>query len=284
MKQLLVLGGPTASGKTALAIEWALRHQTEIVSADSRQCYRELHIGVAKPTDEELQTVPHHFINSHSIHDHVTAADYESFGLNTVKQLFEKHDTVICVGGTGLYIKALCEGMDWMPPIQPDIQREVENNYQELGLTWLQDEVKRTDPLFFEQGEIHNPARLIRALSFKRSTGESIVAYRTGEKKQRAFNIQYFMLEPDRSVLYDRINQRVDQMLEQGLLAEVEQLRPFQHLKNLQTVGYQELFPYFSGECSLDESIAKIKQHTRNYAKRQLTWFRNQGHFQKIIN
>ncbi|MBL7771960.1 MAG: tRNA (adenosine(37)-N6)-dimethylallyltransferase MiaA [Chitinophagaceae bacterium] len=284
MHRLVVIGGPTASGKTALAIEWALKYNTEILSADSRQCYRELGIGVAKPSLEELHKVPHHFINSHSIHEEISAADYEEYGLHCLTTLFQQYETVVCVGGTGLYIKALCEGLDAMPSINKTIQLETEEQYHALGLNWLQAQLQQEDVAFFESGDRNNPARLLRALIFKRSTGKSILQYRTGQQKTRPFHIDYFLLEPDRNTLYERINKRVDVMIQQGLVDEARNLYPYRTLKNLQTVGYQELFAHFNGECSLEESIDKIKQHSRNYAKRQLTWFKNQGHFVKIIN
>lgn len=284
MHRLVVIGGPTASGKTALAIEWALKYNTEILSADSRQCYRELGIGVAKPSLEELHKVPHHFINSHSIHEEISAADYEEYGLHCLTTLFQQYETVVCVGGTGLYIKALCEGLDAMPSINKTIQQETEEQYNALGLNWLQAQLQQEDVAFFESGDRNNPARLLRALIFKRSTGKSILQYRTGQQKTRPFHIDYFLLEPDRNTLYERINKRVDVMIQQGLIDEARNLYPYRTLKNLQTVGYQELLAHFNGECSLEESIDKIKQHSRNYAKRQLTWFKNQGHFVKIIN
>lgn len=282
MKTLLVLGGPTASGKTKMAIEWALQHQTEILSADSRQCYIELNIGVAKPSQEELATVKHHFIDSHHIQDPISAGDYERYGLSVLDNLFQQKDTVICCGGTGLYIKALCEGIDEMPDVNPEIKHRIEQAYQEKGLIWLQQEVQRHDPEFYGQAEKENPSRLLRALVFKLSTGQSIIHFRKEKKKERNFHIKKYYLAPSRPVLYHRINHRVDQMILDGLEEEARQLYPFKHLKNLNTVGYQEFFNYFDGQLSRSEAIEKIKQHTRNYAKRQLTWFQNEGSYEKI--
>jgi tRNA dimethylallyltransferase len=282
VKTLLVLGGPTASGKTKVAIEWALKHNTEILSADSRQCYTELNIGVAKPSKEELQMVKHHFVHSHSIHENVSAGDYERFGLAVLEKLFQTKDTVICTGGTGLYIKALCDGMDEMPTINEEIKMNSEYLYGVNGLAWLQEEVKKIDPLFFNQAEQQNPTRLLRALIFKLSTDQSIIDFRKHSKKERPFEIKKFYLAVDRPLLYERINNRVDQMLQDGLEEEVRNLSPYKHIKNLQTVGYQELFSYFDGSCSYAEAVNNIKQHTRHYAKRQLTWFQNQEGFEKL--
>lgn len=273
-RTLHVICGPTAVGKTAFAINLAQQLNTAIISADSRQCYKEMTIGTAKPSKEELQAVKHYFIDEFSVTEHITAADFERLALGYLEEIFAtSNDAVVC-GGTGLYIKALCEGLDEMPAVNEDIDREINEAYKQKGIDWLKDEVQKYDPDFFAEAEQENPARLLRALVFKLSTGESIIHYRSGKKKQRDFKIKKTILELPREELYERINKRVDVMMEMGLLKEVESLYPYKNLKNLQTVGYSELFDYLDGNYSLEEAIDKIKQHTRNYAKRQMTWFR----------
>lgn len=231
-------------------------------------------IGTAKPTPEELATVKHYFIHEFPITQELSAADYEQLALSYLGEIFTTRNTAIICGGTGLYIKALCEGLDAMPPSNPAIEEEVETQYANNGIEWLQQTIAKEDPEFYTTGEIQNPSRMLRALSFIRTNGQSIIHYRTNTAKQRPFRIIKISLELPREVLYARINHRVDLMIQQGLEEEVRNLLPYKHLKNLQTVGYAELFDYFDGKCTLKEAIDKIKQHTRNYAKRQLTWFR----------
>ena len=269
-----VICGPTAVGKTAIAIALAKHLRTSIVSADSRQCYTEMSIGTAKPSPEELAEVKHYFINEFPVTESLSAADYEKLALGYLDEIFKTSGTAVVCGGTGLYIKALCEGLDEMPEADEEMSAEIIEQYKLGGMEWLREAVENEDPAFYESSESENPARLIRALIFKRSTGESILEYRTGEKKPRHFQIVKIGIELPREILYERINKRVDIMMEQGLLDEAKGLYPHKHLKNLQTVGYVELFDYLDGKYSLQEAIAKIKQHTRNYAKRQLTWFR----------
>lgn len=273
-KTAYILAGPTAVGKTAIAIALAKRLGTEIVSADSRQCYREMSVGTAKPTAEELAVVKHHFIDTHSVTTALDAADYETLALGYLQDIFATHDAAVVCGGTGLYIKALCEGLDTMLAVSDEVVRDVNNEYETRGLQWLQHAVMEEDPDFYKEGEIKNPARLLRALIFKRSVGESIVNYRTGEKKKRDFRIVKVGLELPREVLYERINKRVDNMMQDGLLDEVRNLYSLRSLKNLQTVGYSELFEHIEGLYTLQEAVDKIKQNTRHYAKRQMTWFR----------
>ena len=261
-------------GKTAIAIALAKRLGTEIVSADSRQCYREMSVGTAKPSAEELREVKHYFIDTHSVTTALDAADYETLALGYLQGIFATLDAAVVCGGTGLYIKALCEGLDTMPAVSDEVVRDVNNEYETRGLQWLQHAVMEEDPDFYKEGEIKNPARLLRALIFKRSVGESIINYRTGEKKKRDFRIVRVGLELPREVLYERINARVDKMMEDGLLDEVRNLYSLRHLKNLQTVGYSELFEHIEGLYTLQEAVDKIKQNTRHYAKRQMTWFR----------
>ncbi len=273
---IFIICGPTAIGKTAFAIELAQAIGTEIISADSRQCYQELGIAVAKPSAKELAMVPHHFINSHSIHDHVNAGVFEQYALQKAAELFQQHRQIVMVGGTGLYIKAFTEGMDEMPTIAPAIRAQVVKNYEQNGLAWLQQQIQLHDPAFWMQAEQQNPQRLMRALEFKLSTGDSILNFRKAEKKQRPFKIIKIGLELPREVLNQRINQRVDRMLAAGLIQEAKALIPFQSNNALQTVGYQELFAHFQGEISEATAIEQIKQHTRQYAKRQMTWFKKE--------
>lgn len=273
---MIVIGGPTASGKTSLAIQVAQYLNTSILSADSRQCYRELKIGVAKPTSEELASVPHYFISSHSINDEVSAGVYERYALDTLEQIFISSDFAVCVGGTGLYLKALCDGIDEMPAIDPNIDQEINAMFTQHGLNWLQTALKDSDPEAASQIDMLNPMRIIRALVFYRSTGQSILKFKQQQKKSRPFDILHFAIDLPRDILYQRINTRVDLMMQDGLLQEVEVLQAAQHLKSLQTVGYTELFEYLNHQQSLEYAIDKIKQHSRNYAKRQITWFKHQ--------
>jgi tRNA dimethylallyltransferase len=273
-KTVIIIAGPTAVGKTALGLEAAQYFQTEIISADSRQCYKELSIGVARPSTEELATVPHHFIASHSITEKVTAATFEQYALEKAEQLFEKNDVVVMVGGTGLYIKAFCDGLDDVPEVSEEIRSQVVSSYQEKGLEWLQREVQEKDPRFYAVGEVQNPHRLMRALEVQYATGQSILDFRTGSKKERPFNIIKIALDLPREQLYHRINTRVDKMMEHGLVEEVQSVIAYKEHNALQTVGYKEIFSYLDGEVSLSEATALIKRNTRHYAKRQLTWFR----------
>lgn len=273
---IFIICGPTAIGKTAFAIELAQAIGTEIISADSRQCYQELGIAVAKPSAKELTMVPHHFINSHSIHDHVNAGVFEQYALQKAAELFQQHRQIVMVGGTGLYIKAFTDGMDEMPTIAPAIRAQVVKDYEQNGLAWLQQQIQLHDPAFWMQAEQQNPQRLMRALEFKLSTGDSILNFRKAEKKQRPFKIVKIGLELPREILNQRINQRVDRMAAAGLIQEAKSLVPFQNNNALQTVGYQELFAHFQGEISETTAIEQIKQHTRQYAKRQMTWFKKE--------
>lgn len=271
---IIVVCGPTAAGKTAFAIQLALALKTEIVSADSRQCYKELNIGVAKPSVKELTEVQHWFINSHSIHTEVNAGIFEQYALNAAAKIFESHATAVMVGGTGLYIKTFCQGMDDIPAIDPEIRRKVMNEYEEKGLEYLQKQVAEKDPAFWEIAEQQNPQRLMRALEVFFSTGKSLNSFQAGDKKERPFNIIKLGLDVPRLELYLQINNRADRMMEQGLLAEAEEFYSYRYLNALQTVGYRELFYYLENKYSLAEAVEKIKINTRQYAKRQLTWFK----------
>ena len=275
-KTVIIIAGPTAVGKTALAIRIAEYYRTEIISADSRQCFRELNIGVARPAENELQAVPHHFLASHSIHEDVNAAVFESYALHSSAQIFKRSDVLVMTGGTGLYLRAFTEGMDNMPPVPKNIREEVESSYNRDGMNWLINAITTEDPLFAGKGEMQNPQRMMRALSFIRTTGVSILQFRQRNVAERPFRIIRIGLELPRQELYDRIDQRVDIMMEAGLLQEAEGLMAYRHLNALQTVGYKELFSYLSGEVKLEEAIRLVKQHTRNYAKRQMTWFKKE--------
>jgi len=269
-----IILGPTAVGKTSFAIALAQQLKTEIISADARQCYAELNIGVARPSLEELSKVPHHFISSHSVNDTINAQVFENYALAKVEQLFKTHPSVVMVGGTGLYIKAFCEGLDMIPEIDPAIREDIIKQYDQLGLRWLQKEVSVKDPLYWAKGEQQNPQRLMRALEVILGTGASIVSFQIKNKVTRPFNIVKIGLELPREQLYERINQRVLTMVENGLEQEVRDLVPKFHLNALQTVGYSEWLPYFEGIVTKEKVIENIQQNTRHYAKRQMTWFK----------
>jgi len=266
--------GPTAVGKTSFAISLAQHLQTEIISADARQCYAELNIGVARPSLEELSQVPHHFIASHSVNDTINAQVFENYALAKTDEIFKTHQSVVMVGGTGLYIKAFSEGLDMIPDIDPAIRAHIIAQYDKLGLRWLQKEVSVKDPLYFAKGEQQNPQRLMRALEVILGTGASILSFQTKNKITRPFEIVKIGLELPREQLYERINQRVLTMVENGLEQEVSALAPQYHLNALQTVGYSEWLPYFEGSNSKEKVIENIQQNTRHYAKRQMTWFK----------
>ncbi|MBX2931322.1 MAG: tRNA (adenosine(37)-N6)-dimethylallyltransferase MiaA [Chitinophagaceae bacterium] len=271
---VIIIVGPTAVGKTALAIQVAQHFHTKIISADSRQCFKELTIGVAKPSVDELQQVEHFFINSHAIHQNINAATFENYALEKVNDIFKHQPIAVMVGGTGLYIKAFCEGLDLIPDIPKNIRDVLITQYNEKGLEWLQQQVKGKDAAFWKIAEQQNPQRLMRALEVITFTGKSITTFRKGTQLQRPFNIVKIGLELEREELYDSINKRVDVMMQNGLLDEVKQLLPYEQLNALQSVGYKELFDYLHNKYSLQEAINEIKKNTRHYAKRQLTWFK----------
>ncbi len=273
-KTVIIIAGPTAVGKTAVAITLAKQLQTEIISADSRQCYAELNIGVARPSADELASVKHHFIASHSIQQEVTAALFEEYALQELAKLFLKHKVVVMVGGTGLYIKAFCEGLDIIPPVDAAIREAIIKEYENGGIGWLQKEIAQKDPTFYASGEIQNPQRMMRALEVVESTGQSVLSFRKGVKAQRDFNIIKAGITVPKETLHRQIHTRVDAMMTACLLEEVRSLLPYRHLNALQTVGYTELFDYLDGKISLQKAIEDIKTHTRQYAKRQLTWFK----------
>ncbi|HVK96589.1 MAG TPA: tRNA (adenosine(37)-N6)-dimethylallyltransferase MiaA [Flavisolibacter sp.] len=282
-KTVIIIAGPTAVGKTRIAIDVAKHFHTEIISADSRQCYKELNIGVARPSSSELQEVPHHFIASHSIHDKVTAATFEGYALEKASTIFQKKDVVVIVGGTGLYIKALLEGLDEIPAIHENIRRAIDDEYKLKNLEWLQKEVERVDPKYFQKGETQNPRRLIRALEVFRTTGKSIVDFQKRSPVTRPFKIIKIALSLPKPLLHENINKRVEQMIEDGLVDEVKSLISYKHLPALQTVGYKEVFEHLEGNATLNIAIENIKKNTRQYAKRQITWFKKDLEFQWFI-
>lgn len=272
---IIIIAGPTASGKTALAVQLAKYLNTSIISADSRQCFRELNVGVAKPTDEELKSVYHYFINSHSIHEDVTAQAFEKYALKAAEEIFAQNQYAVMVGGTGFYIKAFCEGFSHMPEVTHEIREEIKNKYAVHGIEWLQNELIKKDFEFWKVAEQQNPQRLMRALEILCATGNSILKYRQYKKVQRPFRIIKTAIQIDKEKLHANIAARVNRMIEQGLEEEAKKLLPNSHLNALQTLGYREFFEFFSGTlASLDDVIENIKQNTRQYAKRQITWFK----------
>lgn len=273
---IIQIAGPTAAGKTALAIELAKWLGTEIVSFDSRQCYQELSIGVARPSDTELAAVKHHFIASHSIHQPLDAHTYAQQAHSVVKDLLQRFPVVVMVGGTGLYWKAFHEGLDKIPAVDAQTRNQVIEQYEQLGIPWLQSELSRLDPLFAAVGEMKNPQRMMRALEVVRATGSSILSFRKKETVQPYYSLCSIGLTRSRNTLVELIDQRVENMFAQGLLEEVRSLELHATLTPLQTVGYTELFSHLKGACTLEQAKEQIKINTRQYAKRQLTWFRKQ--------
>ena len=273
-KTLVVITGPTAVGKTALCVKIAQHFNTEIISADSRQFYQELSIGTAKPSPQEMEGIPHHLINSHSITENINASDFEKTALDILTQLFKKHQIVILTGGSGLYIDALCDGFDEnIPKANPSIRKELEEIYQKHGITILQEKLQQLDPVFYEEVDRSNVQRLQRAIEVCMTTNSTYSELRKGIKQERPFNILKIGLEREREELFTRINQRVDKMMQQGLLDEVKQVKKYRKHNALKTVGYTELFNYLDKNISLEDAIEKIKVNTRRYAKRQLGWF-----------
>ena len=273
-KTVIIICGPTAVGKTAVSITLAKHFHAEIISADSRQCFKELKIGVARPSDEELKEVTHHFIASNSITENINAAFFEKYALQKVNELFKDHGIVVMEGGTGLYIKAFCEGLDEIPAIDDTIRKKIIEDYEMHGLVWLQKEVKNKDPEFYKAGEIQNPQRMMRALEVIESTGQSILSFRNNKKVKRDFRIIKMGLELPKEELHASINLRVEKMVNEGLVEEVKSLHGYRDVNALQTVGYSEIFEHLDGKMSLAIAIEEIKKNTRQYAKRQMTWFK----------
>ncbi|MES2558885.1 MAG: tRNA (adenosine(37)-N6)-dimethylallyltransferase MiaA [Bacteroidota bacterium] len=275
VKTLLCILGPTAVGKTAAAIKVARRLQTEIISADSRQFYKEVSIGTAKPTPAELAEVPHHFIGQLNISDVYSAGDFERDALQKLGELFKHKDVVVAVGGSGLYVKALIDGLDVLPPANEQLRTALHELFAADGIEGLQQYLKQLNEEAYLQTEILNPQRIMRAIEIETAVQNGFVNY--SNKQPRTFNTIKVVLDLPREVLYERINQRVDLMMQQGLLEEVRSVRSYQHTYAMQTVGYTEIFEYMEGKHTLEKAVELIKQHTRNFAKRQLTWFRKEA-------
>ena len=277
---LLVVAGPTAVGKTPLCVRLAKQLGTEVVSADSRQLYQELSIGTAKPTLAEMDGVPHHFIGSHRITDPVTAGRYERECLALLDELFTRHRVVLLSGGTGLYINAVCFGLDDMPPVDAMLRETLRLRWQQEGLASLQEQLQQLDPVYAQTADLQNPVRVTRALEVCLSTGLPYSSFRQAKPADRPFQSILVALDRPRPELYTRIDARMDQMLTDGLLDEVRGLYDYRQLPALQTVGYQEVFPYLDGTYDYDEMVRLLKRNSRRYAKRQLTWFHNQANYQ----
>ena len=274
IKRLVVIVGPTGCGKTDLSIRLAEHYRAPIISTDSRQFYRGLPIGTAQPTADQLARAEHHFIASHALTDEVNCGSYEVMALERLEELFKAHSTVIAVGGSGLYVRALCEGMDDLPEADDALRKELTRRIKSEGLESLCEELKRLDPAYYEQVDRQNPARVQRALEVCLQTGMPYSSLRTGERRERPFEIIKIGVNLPREELYARIDRRVELMMEEGLEAEARAALPYRELNALQTVGYKELFLYFDGEITKEEAVALIQRNSRRYAKRQLTWFR----------
>lgn len=271
---LICIVGPTAIGKTALSIELAKSFNTEIISADSRQFYREMNIGTAVPSKVELKSAPHHFIQNKSITDNYSVGDFERDAIQLLEKLFKKHQVVIMVGGSGLYVDAVVKGLDNFPEVAEEIRDQLNQDFKEKGVEFLQKELKKVDPTYFDEVDINNPQRVIRALEIYRSSGKPFSSFRKKNKARRDFETLYIGLHAERPIIYERINKRVEIMIQDGLVNEAEKLKEFKELNALQTVGYRELFDYFEGKLSLEEAISEIKKNTRRFSKRQQTWFK----------
>lgn len=282
-KTLLVIAGPTAVGKTAYCVELAKKLQTDVVSADSRQFYRELTIGTAKPTPEEMQGVTHHFIDSHSIGETYTAGQYERDCLKLLDELFRKKDVVLLTGGSGLFLKVVTDGMDELPDPDPELRQKLRERLVTEGLPALLEELQRLDPVFYEKIDRQNPVRVLRALEVCLTTGQPYSSLRTGKKAERPFSSKKICLTRPRDELYARIDARMDAMLAAGLVEEARSLLPYRYHNALQTVGYQEVFGFLDGAYDDDEMVRLLKRNSRRYAKRQMTWFRNQGDFEEVM-
>jgi tRNA dimethylallyltransferase len=273
-KTLITLSGPTASGKTTLSIRIAKALGAEIFSCDSRQFYKEMSIGTAVPSKNELIEVPHHFIQHRSIQSPYSVGQFEADAMDALTQYFEKQDFAVLVGGSGLYMHAVVEGIDKFPEVSEEIRTELGERLKSNGLEDLQQELQILDPEHFQKMDIQNPSRVLRALGVSLAAGQPYSSFLGQNKPKRPFKVHPLTVDIPRELLYDRINDRVDQMINAGLLQEAEALYPFKDRNALQTVGYQEVFDFFDQKIDLDQSIALIKQHTRNYAKRQMTWIR----------
>ena len=272
-KHLIIILGPTASGKTETALKIAGHFNTHILSADSRQFYREISIGTAKPGKEHLSQIKHYFINSLSIEEDYNVARFEEEALNIIEKIHNSKDVAVMAGGSGLYIDAVCYGIDEFPDADPEIREKIRKDFREKGLEYIQEWLKELDPVYYSRVDLDNPNRIRRALEVCLQTGKPYSVQRLNKPKKRSFNIVKIGLELPREKLHERINRRVDEMIEKGLTDEARRVCPYRELNSLNTVGYKELFRYFDGEISLDRAIEDIKTNTRRYARRQLTWF-----------
>ena len=272
-KTLIIILGPTAIGKTDLSIEVAKHYNTEIISCDSRQIYKELSIGTAIPNPQQLHTVNHRMIQNHSITEYYNASDYEVEAMKNIEEVFDSHDQAIMSGGSMMFIDVVCNGIDDLPTIDPEIRKEIINRFEKEGLEPLRVELKRIDPEYYSIVDLKNHKRILHALEIFYMTGKKYSELRTNTKKKRDFDIIKIGLNTDRSILHKRINARVDKMIEEGLIEEVRAVCPFRQLNSLNTVGYKELFDYFDNNITLDDAIELIKRNSRRYARRQLTWF-----------
>lgn len=276
-KTLIVVVGPTAVGKTAMAIQLAQYFNTEILSADSRQFYKEMNIGTAKPDVQELALAPHHFIDSHSIEEEYSAGDFERDALTLLDRLFQDKNVVVMVGGSGLFVRAVCEGLDDLPKAPDGVRDRLNKEFEEHGIELLKVRLKEIDPAYYAITDIDNPQRVIRALEVFEASGNPMSYYQKRDVNKRDFDIITIGLNTDREKLYERINLRVDKMMDAGLLEEVKSLEKYRNKPAMLTVGYSEVFDYLDGKISLLEAIDKIKQNSRRYAKRQITWFKKYG-------
>lgn len=276
---LLVIAGPTAVGKTQFAIETALQCESVVLSADSRQFYREMKIGTAAPSNKELATVKHYFIGNLSIHDYYSVSKYEQDVLQLLPSLFAQHNVVVMTGGSGLYIDAVCNGIDELPDPDPEIRQFVNNIYKNDGIESLRSQLRKVDKAYYNSCNLADHKRMIRAVEVSLQMGKPYSDFLKNPHKKRDFNIIKYCLVRPREELFDRINRRVDLMMEQGLLEEARQLYPYRELNSLNTVGYKELFDFFDGKLSLEQAVTDIKTHTRRYAKRQMTWFKRDGSY-----
>jgi tRNA dimethylallyltransferase len=274
VKNLIVIIGPTAIGKTSLSIDIAREFACDILSCDSRQFYKELSIGTAVPDEDELAAAKHHFIHSRSIFDDYSVGDYEDDAIAKLDDIFHENEKAILIGGSGLYVDAVTKGLDYFPEIPSEVRAALNTELEQNGLEYLQDKLKKLDPIYAEEVDISNPQRIIRALEVTEFTKTPFSTYRKNNSKERNFHSIKIGLNTDREILYERINRRVDIMIEQGLIEEAKSVYEHKTLNSLQTVGYRELFRYFDGEWPLDFAIEEIKKNTRRFAKRQLTWFR----------
>lgn len=283
MKYLVVVVGPTAVGKTALAIALAKHFHTEVLSADSRQFYREMEIGTAKPTLTEMDGVPHHFVDSRSVHEPYDVGQFEQEALACLEKLYKRYDIVIMAGGSGLFVDAVCRGFDELPKAGPEVREAVKTLYEENGIEALQQELKEVDPEYHAEVDLLNPQRLMRALEVCRSTGLKFSDLRKGSVAERPFRVIKVGLNMEREMLYQRIDKRMDLMIEAGLFEEAQRLAPYKNLNALQTVGYREIYGFLDGEYDREEAVRLLKRNSRRYAKRQLTWFKRDEQTQWLI-